>query len=289
MNQHIHVTMVLARKRVFETFISPGFYIVQCIGLVFCYFLITGFAGSVDSSGFNPTLNPLYDIIGRTLNGTFGLTFTLKLFAEGPFLLSLYVSFAPVMIYLALSSVFRFGFEKNVGAIELIVYGPADGTACFTALLLKDLFFIALNLLITTVLFWIASLTNNLSIGPSFYQALISLLFFSCAVFSYGLFCSIVTDNAASGIALFAGIFVFFAFVQLGTYSIISTYVRNFSTILSWIVKWASPLFYRSWGTSHLERGNEGVFALSLILLLLLSAILLYFAHSVLRSRGVRK
>jgi hypothetical protein len=289
MTHRIHAARVIASRRIFETFISPGFYIAQCIGLLCAYLLITAFAGSIDSSGFNSSLSQIYEFISRSLTGAFGTTFVTKLFSEGPFLFSLYVSFIPVIIFLGLSSVFRFGLEKNVGAVELVVYGPADGTSYFIASVVKDMFFVLIHLVFTLIVFSIAALTNNLSLGPRFFQALISLFFLSFAIFSYGILSSVVTESAASAIALFAAAIVFFIFIQLGSYSIVSVYVRNLSTVLSWIVKWMSPFFYGNLGAGALDYGNTGLFILSLFLLVLLSSVLLYVSHLVMRSRGVRK
>ena len=95
----------------------------------------------------------------------------------GPFLFTLYVAFLPVLLYLAISSVFRFGLEKKVGALELLAYGPADGTSYFLAALIKDILMTAIYLVLLYLFLLIAALLNNLILGPSFYYSLIVLFF----------------------------------------------------------------------------------------------------------------
>ena len=89
MNRRFHAAVVIARRQAFETLLAPGLYVTLALGLLLGFFLVTGFAASVDTAGFNPTLHPLYDTLGRFLTGSFGLAFVQKLFAEGPFLLAL--------------------------------------------------------------------------------------------------------------------------------------------------------------------------------------------------------
>ena len=75
MQLRIHSTLVLAKRRIFEVLIRPGYYIALCIGLIMGYILISGFVNSIDSSGFNFEMNPLYDLIVRILHGAFGAAF----------------------------------------------------------------------------------------------------------------------------------------------------------------------------------------------------------------------
>jgi hypothetical protein len=55
-----------------------------------------------------------------------------RLFAEGPFLFALHFAFVPVLLDRALSSVFRFGLDRKVGAIELLSFGRADALRTFS-------------------------------------------------------------------------------------------------------------------------------------------------------------
>jgi len=288
MNQRIHATNVLAKRRILETLISPGFYVAQTIGLVLAYLLVIGFVRAIDSSGFNYALNPAYELIGRSLVGAFGETFVEKLFSEGPFLFTLYVAFLPVLLYLAVSSVFRFGLEKKVGALELLAYGPADGTSYFLAALIKDILMTAIYLVVLFVFLLIAGLLNNLILGPSFYQSLIILFFLSSAIYAYGIFASTLADNSASAIAIFLGLILFFIIIMMGSFTIVSGYVRNLASVFAWIVKWISPLFYWDLALRVIAVGNWGVYFLGIGLLLALTAVILFISHLTIKARGVR-
>jgi len=288
MNQRAHATSVLAKRRILETLISPGYYVAQTIGLVLAYLLVAGFVRAVDSSGFNYTLNPAYELIGRSLVGAFGATFVEKLFSEGPFLFTLYIAFLPVLLYLAVSSVFRFGLEKKVGALELLTYGPADGTSYFLAALIKDILMTAIYLVVLLLFLFIAGLLNNLILGPSFYYSLVILFFLSIAIYAYGIFASSLTDNSASAIAVFLGLILFFIIIMMGSFTVVSGYVRNLASVLAWIIKWISPLFYWDLALRFVEMGNWGMYFIGVALLLLLSVVVLFISHLTIKTRGVR-
>jgi hypothetical protein len=288
MSERLHASRVIASRRLLEAVITPGFYIALMIGLLAGYYLVVGFAGAIDSSGFNFQLHPIYDLIARSLSGAFGATFVEKLFAEGPFLFALYVAFLPILLYLAVSSVFRFGLEKNVGAVELLTYGPADGTSYFLAFFLKDVLLTLLSVVVLLAFFAVAAAMNNLVLGPMFLVSLVLIFFAAMAVFAYGILASVLTDSAASSIALFIGFLVLFLLVQMGSFTIVSRYVRSFSGLLSWIINWLSPLFYWNLGLAAAEMGGSGGFLLSLLALLALTGVVLYASHLAMRIRGVR-
>ncbi len=288
MNYQVHAATVIVKRRLTETLISPGFYITQTIGLLLGYLLVNGFISSVDSSGFVYTLNPAYDLIGRILSGAFGSAFVNKLFSEGPFLFILYVSCIPILLYLSVSSVFRFGLEKQAGAIELLCYGPADGTAYFLASLVKDVIMMGLYLAVLYLFLLVTGMLNNLVLGTTFYHNLFVLFFLSASIFSYGILASTVTDNSSSAIALFSGIMIFFAVVMLGSFMIVGGYVRNVATVIAWIIQWVSPLFYWDLALRSMEAGSTAMYLLGMVLLLVLTVIILGISHMVMKIRGVR-
>jgi len=287
MKDRAHAVAVIAKRRIYETFISPGFYVTLALGLLLGYLLIRGFVRAIDSSGFNYTLNPLYDLIGRGLSGAFGATFLDKLFAEGPFLFALYLSFLPSFLYLALSSVFRFGLERKVGAVELVVFGPADGTSYLIAGFVKDLLLTLLVLAAQLAFFFLAAAINNLVLGPMFFTSLVMIFFLAMAVYAYGLLTSVLTDNASSSIALFLCLLIFFAIIMMGAFTIVSGYVRDLVAVLAWLIQWISPLYYWGMSLAAVEYGNGGLFFLSLLFSILLSLALLLASHVTLKIRGV--
>ena len=288
MNLRYHSGKVLTKQRVFETFISPGFYIALTTGLLIGYFLVSGFLNAIDSNGFNPTLNPVYDLIVRSIAGTFGNIFVVKLFAEGPFIFALHMSFAPMIIFLIINTISKFGFEKNAGALELISYGPADVTSSFIGFFVKDLFYSIVSLSIYIIYFLLLSRFNNLLLGPGFYFSVVMLLFLSAAIFAYGILLTIITGSNGSGIALFTGVFFFFSFIQIGAYTIINNYVRTLASAISWIIKWISPIYY--WGTGLVSIDySPGLYLICLLCLSVLSLILLFISHFVIQKKGVIK
>jgi hypothetical protein len=288
MRYRFNAIKTISRRRIFETLISPGFYIIATVGMILGYFLISGFVSSVDSSGFNPELNPVYDQIARMLSSVFGTAFIEKLFSEGPFIFSFFISFIPLLIYLSISSVIRFGFEKNVGALELIVYGPSDGTSFFLSFLVKDLFLTVLYIIALALFFTLSALVNNLVLGRMFFFSILLVFFLTSIVYTYGILTSVLTDNATSSVALFLGIMVFFTIIQIGSFSLVRTYVRSFSTAVAWIIKWISPLFYMSLGFKAINSDGSALFVLSLFLCIVLSSALLFASHIILKERGIR-
>jgi len=108
------------------------------------------------------------------------------------------------------------------------------------------------------------------------------------AIYSFVSIGSVIMKNASSATMVFLGIIVFFLVIHLGTFAIITGYVRNLSTVLAWIVKWFSPFFYWDMGLQAIEYGNIPVFLLSMFLLVALSVVILTLSHFVLKAKGVR-
>jgi hypothetical protein len=288
MSHRLHATRVITRHRIQELALSPGYYVSATVGLVLAYLLVSGFVRSVDSSGFDYRLDPMYDLIGRFLEGAFGRAVVQRLFAEGPFQLVLPVAVLPVLLFLVISSIYHFGLERKVGAVELLVYGPADGTSYFMAFLVKDVLASLLYVAALTGFLALTAALHNLVLGPAFFNGLVLLPFACVAVFAWGIFASTLADNPASALALFLAVMVFFLLVFLGSFTIISDYVASLSTVLAWIVQWFSPVYYSDQALRAAEAAAWPSFALYLALLVILDALVLAASHFILRARGVR-
>ncbi len=288
MKRRLHAALVIARRQAFETALAPGLYVTLALGLLLGFFLVSGFAASVDSAGFNPTINPLYDMLGRSLSGLFGSAFVGKLFAEGPFLFALVVSFLPVFLFLSISSVFRFGQEKTAGAVELLAYGPADGTAYIIASFLKDLAFTAASLAVIAGFLAAAAALGNLVLGPLFLTSLPVLLALALAVFAYGILCSVLSANASSALAAFIGILLVFLLVLAGSLSIASASVRTVASVAAAVLQWISPFFYASLCLRAVQGGSAAGVLGGIGFLLVLAALLLAAGHLAISRRGVR-
>jgi hypothetical protein len=256
--------------------------------MVISLLVVKGFIGAIDSSGFNYTLHPVFDLITRSLSGAFGGTFVTKLFSEGPCVFGLFFSFLPMLFYLASSSVFKFGHEKNTGIIELIIYGPADGTSYIIASLIKDLILTIFYIAEILVFNWITAVINNLALGPMYFYFMGILFFLSMTVYSYGIFSSVITENPASALTLFIGIILFFSIIQMGSFMIIRGYISNFSNITASIIKWISPLFYLNLGIKAFYFRGIANYAESLVLFLGLNFVLIFSSHLILKIRGIR-
>ncbi len=288
MNERMHAAGILARRRIQETVIGPGLYLAMTVGLLLAAVLIVGFVRAIDSSGLNFEASPIYDLIARSLAGAFGVTMVDTLFAEGPYLIALYTAFIPVLLYLAIGSVFRIGLERKIGAMEMIAYGPADGTSSILAAFSKDVVLSVLYLVVLIAFFGLTAALYNLVLGPAFLTAVVAIPFLAFALFAYGVLASTLTDNSASAVGLFLGMVILFTAVLLSSFTVVTGYVRTVSTALAAIVQWVSPLFYWTLAIESGELGNTGGFVGSLLAQLALAAIVLALAHLAIRTRGVR-
>ncbi len=288
MNYRTRAVRVIAKRQVFEALVSPGLYIALAVGLFLGYALLSEFASAVDSSGFNPQLNPLYDVISRVLEGAFGKTFVDALFAEGPLPFAFWISFVPVFLYVAVSSVFKFGLEKSAGAIELVAYGPADGTSYLVACYVRDLLVSFCAIVVELVFMVAAAALYNYVAGPELFLGAVVAFFLSLALYAYGSFASMLTTNASSSLALFLGIVVFFVLVLLGSFAMVGEYVRSLSTVVSHAIQWISPFFYGNLSLRANASGDALSFVGGLALLAVLAVIILTASHLILRARGVK-
>jgi hypothetical protein len=279
---------VIARRQAFETILSPGPYVALAIGLLIGFALVRGFVASVDTAGFDPSIDPAYDALCRALAGIFGSTFVEKLFAEGPFLFALFVSFLPVFLFLSIASVFRFGQEKNAGAVELLAYGPADGTSYMVASFLKDVFFAAVSLALIAGFLAAAATMSNLVLGPLFILSLPVLFAISLAVFACGILCSGIASNASAALAAFLGIQLAFLLVLAGSLSMAVASLRTVASVAAAVLQWASPFYYASLCLRAIQGGSAAGLLGGIGLILLLSAAQLVAGHLVISRRGVR-
>jgi len=64
--------------------------------------------------------------------------------------------------------------------------------------------------------------------------------------------------------------------------------VRNLASVFAWIIKWISPLFYWDLALRFVEVGHWGMYFIGVLLLLVLSAVILFISHLTMKARGVR-
>ena len=175
-----------------------------------------------------------------------------------------------------------------MGAIELIAYGPADGTSYYLASFAVDLALSIVSILLICAFFFIAATLNNLILGPTFFYNLPLLILFSGAVYAYGVLASVTSDNITAAMAVFIGIFVFFLVVMVGSFSIVTGYVQSLARVLGGVVNWFSPFQYWNWGLRGMRSANLLLYLSGNALLLVLSGISLAASHFITKLRGVR-
>jgi len=288
MSRRLRAAAVIARRQGFETLLSPGLYVTLAAGLMLGYFLVAGFTASIDTAGFDPQKTALYGLLARVLSGGFGAALVDKLFAEGPFSFALIVSFVPVFLYLSISSVFRFGQEKSAGAIELLSYGPSDGTAYAAASFLKDVVFAAALIAVIALFLWVAAAASNLVLGPLFLVSLPLLFLLTVAAFAWGSFCSIVSANPSAALAAYLGILLVFLLVLAGSFAMTEGSARTALAVVAAVLQWVSPFYYASLALRYLQAGSTIGLLGGMALELVLCAALLVAGHLVIRRTGVR-
>ena len=288
MRDRMHAAGVVARTQLMESMLAPGLYVALSAGLIIGWLLCADFARAVDSSGFDPRLSGFWAVAVRTLSGVFGPVFVERLLTEGPFLAILAASFTPVFLVLAVGSVVRFGLEKNAGAIELIVYGPADGTAYFVGSFIKDAVLSACALGLLTLYFLVLSAAWNLVVGPMFLTALPVVFLLSLAIFAFGILCSVAAGHTAAALALFLGIGTLFTTMTVGSLSAAGTPVRAAAETVSSVFQWFSPLYYASLCARAYGGGNAPEYVAGLALLAALTGVVLVGCHLLIGQKGVR-
>jgi len=287
-NYRINAALAIGRRRLLEAFIHPGYYVALAVSLAIGFAFVTGFVRSIDSSGFDYRLTSLYAFAGGILSGAFGDGVVANTFADGPYLFATNIAFLPVLLYLSMTSVYRFGTEKASGTIELLTYGPSDGTSYFLGSILKDMVLTVGTLLIFILFFALSAAVDNLALTQKLVSSTVLLLFVSLAVYSYGVLVSVLTDSASAGLALFMSGQVVLALSLIGSYAIVTGYVQSLSTVAAWVIQWFSPFYYWSLGT-RASIGHDAVeYTIGVAGLATLSTVLLVASHYIIRFRGVR-
>lgn len=288
MRERLHATTVIARTQVTESLLSPGPYAALAAGLAIGWLLCSGFARAIDSSGFDPRLDAVWDVGTRALSGAFGPVFVERLLAEGPFLVILVASAAPLLLLLVIGTVVRIGMDKASGALELIACGPADGTACFLGSFLKDALLAAAGLAVVVLSCVVLASARNLAVGPMAVAAVPVLFLVALSMSAFGILCSVLLANAAAALALFAAVGAVFLVTLAGSLGVTISSFRAGAEIASTVIQWFSPFYYARLCAQGYGGGNPLEYGGGLALLAVLTAVVLAAGHLVIRRRGVR-
>ena len=288
MRERLHATAVIARTQARELLLSPGPYAALAAGLAIGWVLCSGFARAIDSSGFDPRLDAVWDIVTRGFSGAFGPVFVERMLAEGPFLLILTASATPLLLLLLVGTVVRLGMDKASGALELIVCGPADGTSCFLGSFLKDALLSAAGLTLIVLYCVVLAAARNLAVGPMAVAAVPVLFLVALSMSGIGILCSILLSNAAGALALFAAVCVLFLGTLAGSLGASVSSFRASAEAASTVIQWFSPFYYVRLCAQGYGGGNSLEYGGGLALLAVLTATVLAAGHFILRRRGVR-
>jgi hypothetical protein len=288
MRERLHATAVIARTQATELLLSPGPYAALAAGIAIGWVLCSGFAGAIDSSGFDPRLDPAWDFLTRAFSGAFGPVFVERMLAEGPFLLILAASSVPLLVLLVIGSVVRFGTDKASGALELIVSGPADGTSCFLGSFLKDAAAAAAGLVVIALYCAVLATARNLSVGPTALAAVPVIFLVALSISAIGLLCSILVANAGAALALFAAVCLVFLGTLAGSLGASVSSFRAGAQAASRVIQWLSPFYYAGLCAEGYGGGRPLEYGGGLCLLAVLTAAVLAAGHLVIRRRGVR-
>ena len=287
MNNMIRIVLVIARKKIKETLLSPAFYLLLTCGYLAGYIITSGFIDIIKSDGINPEQNPFFEILFSLLSGSLSGSFLDRLFAEGPFILALYISVIPFIIYLIFSSLFKLGYEKTTGALELVVYGPIAVHSYILGSFIRNLFFISAYLLSIILLFALGAIITNTVLGPVFFATIVMLFFLSFAFFSLCIFCSVIPRYSFASFAFFLVLSAFFLVLQMGTLVSVSGYVQNFWSVFAGAVQFISPLFYFNNGLTAIDYGDQLLYIFNILILIVISGILIVSSYFISRKKGV--
>jgi len=288
MGERRHAAMVMARTRLRELLFSPGPYLALAAGLAAGWVLCAGFAHAIDSSGFDPRLDPVWDFITRAFSGAFGPVFVERMLAEGPFLLIIVVSATPLVLLLVIGTVIHLGMEKASGAMELIVSGPADGTSCFLGSFVKDAIVNAAGLALIALYCALLAAARNLAVGPMALAAVPVLFLLSLSVSALGILCSVLLANAGAALALFAAVCLLFLGTLAGSLGAAVSTFRAGAEMASTVIQWLSPFSYAKLCAQGYSGGSMPEYGAGLLLLGVLTAGVLWVGHVVIHRRGVR-
>lgn len=280
LRRRVHAARVVAGRHLLETMIGPGIWIVASCALLSAHVLVTEFAVSVEAGGFNPVRSAVYRLVYDVTAAAFGEAFFDRLFAEGPFVFAYSFSFGLLAVFLASGSVSRLALERRVGAMELVCYGPADGTSCLLGALARDLALMLTAALVLLAFLRVLAWRYNLAMGQHLLPAALALAFLSFGLSSIGLFCAAATTRTGSAVALFAGILLLSGGLIVARYAAVTGTVRTLVSVLSGAMQWLSPFFY--WDLA-MRQAWIGLPPLSA-----LSALYLTAAHLLMRSAGPR-
>ncbi len=279
---------VLGQRRLMEHLLAPATWVLAAFGLVLAFLLVEAFVKSVDSSGFDFSLHPLYEILYGIIGSAFGVTFVRQLFGDGPFALASFAACAPVLLYLCLASIQRFGYERRSGTVDLVAAGPADVPAYLFSLGAADALVLAAYLALTGLFLAVSGLEWNLVAGLTLMMYLLGLLFFAASLLGLALLVASLFRQPASAVALFLVIAIALALAEVASFAAVGGGPGSLTIAASWALRWLSPFYYVDMARMAVGVGQPLQFVVALLAQAILCGAFLGGAYAAARSRGTR-
>lgn len=279
---------VLARRRLPEHLFSPVTWVLAAFGLVLAFLLVDAFVKSVDSSGFDFSLHPPYQIIYGVIGSGFGVTYVRQLFGDGPFALASLVGFTPFILYLCLASIQRFGYERRAGIVDLVAAGPADVSAYLLSFGAADELVVAAYLSVTGLFLAASGIVWNLVVGVTLVMYLLGLLFFAASLLALALVLAALLRQPASAAALFLVLVAALAFAEVASFAVVGGGPGSLASVVSWVLRWVSPFYYLEAARMATRSGQIGQFFAALLEQAVLCGALVSLVHATARAQGSR-
>ena len=279
---------VLARRRLIEHLLSPATWVLAAFGLVLAFLIVEGFVKSVDSSGFDFSLHPVYEILYGIIGSAFGVTYVRQLFGDGPFAFASLAAFAPVLLYHCLTSIQRFGHERRSGLVDLVAAGPADVSAYLFSFGAADTAAVAAYLVLTGLFLAVSGIVWNLAVGLTLVAYLLGLLFFAASLLALALLLVSLLRQPASAVALFLVVAAALASAEVVSFAMIGGGPGSGAFVASWVLRWLSPFYYLDAARIAARSQQTLQFFSALLGQAVLCAVFLTGAYVRARSRGTR-
>ncbi len=279
---------VLAGRRLMEHLLAPATWVLAAFGLVLAFLIVQGFVRSVDSSGFDFSLHPLYEIIYGIIGSAFGVTYVRQLFGDGPFAFASLVAFAPVLLYYCLTSIQRFGHERRSGVVDLVAAGPADVPAYLFSFGAADTVAVAAHLALTGLFLAVSGIVWNLAVGLTLVAYLLGLLFFAASLLGLALLLVSLLRQPASAVALFLVVAAALASAEVVSFAMVGGGPGSGAVVASWVLRWLSPFYYLDVARMAARSRQTPQFFSALLGQAVLCAAFLTGAYVTARSRGTQ-
>ncbi len=284
----LRAVRVLGRRRVTEHVLAPATWVLAAFGLVLAFLLVSAFVRSVDSSGFDFSLHPLYEILYGIIGSAFGVTYVRQLFGDGPFALASLAAYAPMLLYLCFASIQRFGYERRSGVVDLVAAGPADVPSYLFSLGIADLMVLAAYLAVTGLFLGASAAVWNLAAGLTLVAYLLGLLFFAAALLGLALLVASIFRQPASAVALFLLIALALVFAEIASFAAPGGTPGSLAIAASWALRWLSPFYYVDLARMAVGSGETLRYFAALLGQAILCGAFVCGAYAAARSRGTR-